>query len=111
MKGKFVIFQGSDTQYYFHLKAPNGEIIGHSEGYTKKQGAKNGIASVKLNSPYDSRYTIFKGNDSQFYFNLKSFPNGEVILQSEGYVSLQGAELGKEAVKKYAPNADVEDKS
>ncbi len=30
---KFRIFVGKDGQYYFHLKARNGEIILQSEGY------------------------------------------------------------------------------
>ncbi|MEX0739818.1 MAG: YegP family protein [Pseudohongiella sp.] len=108
MNGKFQIFNGSNKQYYFRLKASNGETIGHSEGYIAKQSAENGIASVRANSQSDSRYTIFQGSDKQYYFNLKA-ANGEIILSSEGYVTKQGAENGKEAVKKYAPTADVED--
>lgn len=108
MKGKFQLFKGINGQYYFRLKAPNGEIIGHSEGYTTKQSAENGISSVRANAPYDSRYTIFQGSNDQYYFNLKA-GNGEIILRSEGYVSKQGAENGKEAVKRYAPSAELED--
>lgn len=105
---KFELFKGRNGQYYFRLKAPNGETIGHSEGYVTKQGALNGIDSVKINAPLDSRYTIFQGNDGQYYFNLKA-ANNEIILQSEGYRARQGAENGKEAVKRYAPTAPVED--
>jgi len=45
--GKFAIFKGHDEQFYWHLKAPNGEIICQSEGYVAKQGAQKGIAAVK----------------------------------------------------------------
>jgi uncharacterized protein YegP (UPF0339 family) len=48
---KFEIFKGNDGKYYFRLKAANGEIIAHSEGYSTKQGANDGIASVKKNAP------------------------------------------------------------
>ncbi len=48
---KFEIFKGSDGKYYFRLKAANGEIIAHSQGYSTKQGAHDGIASVKKNAP------------------------------------------------------------
>ncbi len=44
---KFVVFKGSNGQYYWHLKAPNGEIICQSEGYTSKQGALNGVDACK----------------------------------------------------------------
>lgn len=49
--GKFQIFKGTNGQYYFRLKAENGETIAVSEGYTSKQGAQNGIAAVKRCAP------------------------------------------------------------
>ncbi|MCA3605736.1 MAG: DUF1508 domain-containing protein [Methylobacterium sp.] len=33
--------------HYWRLKATNGEILCHSEVYTTKQSAQNGIAAVK----------------------------------------------------------------
>ena len=44
---KFEIFVGSDSKFYFHLKAENGEIIAAYEGYTTKQSAESGIDSIK----------------------------------------------------------------
>lgn len=46
-KCKFTVFQGSDRQWYFRLRAPNGEILCHSEGYTSRQSAINGVTAVK----------------------------------------------------------------
>ena len=48
---KFVIFRGRDGQYYWHLKALNGEKICHSEGYASKQGAQTGVAACKKYAP------------------------------------------------------------
>ena len=110
MKGKYTLFRGNDQQFYFNLKAPNGERIGHSEGYTTKESAKNGIASTRINSPLDSRYNIFLGRDHQHYFRLNA-SNGQILIQSEGYVTRQGATNGKEAVKKYGPDAEVIDQT
>jgi len=50
----YFLFQGHDGQYYWHLKAQNGEIVAQSEGYKEKQGALNGIASCKVNGPNSS---------------------------------------------------------
>ena len=47
MSAKFEIYKDSTEEFRFRLKAPNGEIIAVSEGYTSKQSAKNGIESVK----------------------------------------------------------------
>jgi uncharacterized protein YegP (UPF0339 family) len=46
-QGKFEIFVGADKQYYFHLKAENGEIIAASQGYNTKQSAEVGISAIK----------------------------------------------------------------
>ena len=40
-----------DNQFYFNLKAVNGEIIGTSETYTTEQGREIGIAAVKDDAP------------------------------------------------------------
>lgn len=34
------IFKGLDNLWYYREKAANGEIIGSSEGYTRKHNAK-----------------------------------------------------------------------
>jgi uncharacterized protein YegP (UPF0339 family) len=39
-----------DGQWYFHLKAKNGEIIAQSQGYTTKDNCINGIQSIKNNA-------------------------------------------------------------
>ena len=43
--------EAKNGQFYFNLKATNGEIIGTSEMYTTKASRENGIASVKTNAP------------------------------------------------------------
>ncbi|MFL0805562.1 MAG: YegP family protein [Agarilytica sp.] len=105
---KFEIFTGNDNHYYFRLKAGNGETIGISEGYRSKQGASNGMRSVKENAPYDFNYTIFIGRDDRYYFNLKA-GNGEIILRSQGYATKSGAIAGKDSVKQNAPTASTLD--
>lgn len=44
---KFQIFKGKDDQFYFRLKAGNGEIICIGEGYRSKQACQNGIDAIK----------------------------------------------------------------
>lgn len=55
-------------------------------------------------------YNLFKGNDGKFYWNLKS-PNHEIIAQSEGYNSKQGAQNGIAANQQYASTTTVNDKT
>ena len=108
MAGKFIIFKGSNEQYYFNLKAGNGERILRSEGYVSKQGCENGIASVKKHAPYDTNYDRKTSVNNQYYFNLKAL-NGEIIGTSETYTTSGGMENGIQSVKDNAPTAPIED--
>ncbi|MDX1446507.1 YegP family protein [Lishizhenia sp.] len=43
--------EAKNGQFYFNLKAGNGQIIGSSEMYTTKAARDNGISSVMKNAP------------------------------------------------------------
>ena len=51
MAGKFEVKKRKDGQYYFNLKAGNGEIVATSEAYKQKASALKGIESVRRNAP------------------------------------------------------------
>ncbi|GAB4337080.1 MAG: YegP family protein [Flammeovirgaceae bacterium] len=104
---KFELFQSEkNQQYYFRLKAGNGQIILQSEGYTTKTAAKNGIESVKKNAGLDERYERKEAVNGKFYFVLKA-ANHQVIGQSQLYSSKDSMENGIESVKKNAVNAEI----
>ena len=105
--GKFTLFKGQNGQFYWNLKAGNGEKICHSEGYTTKQSALNGIQACKTYSQ-GANFTFFTGKDGQHYWHLKA-SNSEIICQSEGYTSKQGAENGARSCRENAPNAPIDD--
>jgi uncharacterized protein len=105
---KFQVFKSStNTQYYYRLRATNGEIILNGEGYTTKQNCLNGIASVKAHAPNDQYYDRKDGYNN-YTFNLKA-SNGEIIGRSENYTTRENRENGIAAVKKDAPIAPIED--
>lgn len=105
---KFQVFKSSaNNEYYYRLRAINGEIILNGEGYKTKQSCLAGIASVKQNSPYDSRYDR-KDSYQNYTFTLKA-GNGEIIGRSENYTTSAARENGIAAVKRDAPGAPIED--
>lgn len=108
MSKRFEIFQGTNNQYYFRLKAANHEIILASEGYTTKANCQNGIQSVKAHAPYDSYYSKLIARSGQYYFTL-SASNGQVIGVSEMYTTDAARNNGISAVKRDAPDAPVVD--
>jgi uncharacterized protein YegP (UPF0339 family) len=110
MAGNFVLKNAVNGQYMFNLEASNGEIILTSETYHSKDGAKNGIASVKTHSPYDRFYEKKYSYNNQPYFVLKA-SNGEIIGKSEMYSTEQACAIGIQSVKSNAPTANIVDVS
>jgi uncharacterized protein len=104
--GKFVIKKSKKNDYYFNLKADNGQVILTSEMYSSKSSCENGVESVKKNSPDDKRYDRKKSGSNKFSFTLKAL-NGKVIGNSEQYESEASREKGIESVKKNGKSATV----
>jgi uncharacterized protein YegP (UPF0339 family) len=110
MAGKFVLKKSSNGQFFFNLKAGNGEVILTSEHYTAKPAALNGIASVRENAPVEERYERKTAADQSPYFVLKA-ANHEIIGRSEMYSSPAAMENGIASVKANAPTANVDDQA
>jgi uncharacterized protein YegP (UPF0339 family) len=104
--GKFITKTGNDGQYYFNLKADNGQVILSSEGYTTTTARNNGIESVKKNAGNEANYDRLEAANGKYYFTLKA-ANSQVIGKSQMYESAQGRDNGIESVKTNAPTAIV----
>lgn len=104
--GKFALKTGNDGQFYFNLKADNGQIILSSEGYTTKAARDNGIESVKKNATDASKFEKQISSNGKFYFNLKS-GNSQVIGKSQMYESEASCDNGIRSVQTNAPNAGI----
>ena len=94
---RFQVFRGLDGQYYFHLRAGNGEIVLQSEGYTRKASALDGTASVSNWGSDSARYTVKDAANGQAYFTVTA-SNGQVVGVSETYASRANAERAAASV-------------
>lgn len=110
MAGTFEIKRAKDGEFFFHLKAGNGQIVLASEMYKEKASAENGIASVKRNAAADARYERKDTRSGHFMFNLKA-ANHQVIGTSQTYKSAESRDEGIASVKTNAPSAAVKDES
>jgi uncharacterized protein YegP (UPF0339 family) len=108
MAAKFELEKASNGQFYFRLKAGNGEIILSSEQYKAKASATSGVDAVKANAANDARYERKTSGSQQPFFVLKA-ANGEVLGKSQMYSAATAMEKGIESVKSNAPSAAVED--
>jgi len=48
---KFEVYKDRAGEFRFRFKAPNGETMCASEGYTSKSSAVSAIESIKKNAP------------------------------------------------------------
>jgi uncharacterized protein len=110
MAARFVIKNSSDGQFMFVPKAGNNEVILTSELYAQKQGAENGIASVRANAPDDARFDRRTSKAGQPYFVLKA-ANGEIIGTSEMYSSTSSMKKGIASVKRNSQFTPVDDQT
>lgn len=103
----FQIFQSSG-QYWYRLRADNGEIVQSGEGYTTKASCRHGIRSVQTNCRSEQFKRFFTAG--QYGFNHVA-GNGEIIGRSEKYTTAQARDHGLQVVLQAAPSAHVEDLS
>ena len=108
MAGIFELKTTAAAKFHFVLKAGNGEIILQSQQYEAKQGAENGIESVRANGPLDERFERKTAKNDEPYFVLKA-GNGLVIGQSETYSTGAAMEKGIASDKTNAPEAKYKD--
>jgi uncharacterized protein len=110
MPGTYDLHRGGNSQFHWDLKADNGKRILSSELYNSKAGAENGIASCRVNSPFDNNYRRLTSNDNKPYFVLKA-ANGETIGASETYESVAARDNGIESCKANGPTARTVDRT
>lgn len=112
----FAVLPAKNGEYYFNLKAGNGEIIATSETYTTKSSATRATRTVQAlikvlgaapetrPAVRQERFELFVGENKQNYFRLRA-GNGEIVLGSEGYSSKAAAQNGVASVKANGQNA------
>ena len=107
-QSKFEIFKGKNDEFYFHLKAGNGEVIIASQGYTTKANCKNGINSVVENSKDEKHFEKLQAKDDRYYFNLMA-TNGQIIGTSQMYTTSSARDHGIHSVHENASQAETLD--
>ncbi|MEZ6142741.1 MAG: YegP family protein [Zavarzinella sp.] len=108
MAAKFEVKKSKNGQFFFNLKAANGQVIFTSESYEARAGATKGINSVKTNSKKDTRFERKESKKGEPYFVLTA-TNGEILGRSEMYKSKSSMEKGIASVMTNAPDARVDD--
>lgn len=80
-------FKGKDGEFYFRVKAKNGEIVMQSEGYKQKENLGKVKAMLHDAACTTGHFRASVSHNKQFFFTLKA-ANGEVVGFSEMYTQL-----------------------
>ena len=108
MNGCFDVNKSKSGDFYFVLKAGNGEVVLTSEMYNSRSSADNGIASVQKNSDDDACYDRATSSDGKFRFNLQA-ANHQVIGTSQLYTTAESRETGITSVKQNGKSKTIKD--
>ncbi len=80
-----------DSQYYFNLRAANGEIVLQSEGYGRSDGPKKAVESISANGRSRGNFDVRESRDGQWLVVLEA-ANGEILGTTETYTKKATAE-------------------
>lgn len=108
MKGYYELKKAVDGRFQFTLHAGNHEVILVSQLYAEKNGADNGVASVREHGPHEARYERKLSAKGEPYFSLKA-PNGQIVGTSEMYGSEASRDNGIRSVMANSPSTVVKD--
>jgi uncharacterized protein YegP (UPF0339 family) len=108
MDGWFDVNKSKANDFYFVLKAGNGEVVLTSEMYKSKDSANVGIASVQLNSAENGSFESSVSSDGKYRFNLKA-ANHQVIGTSQLYTTEGSRDEGIKTVKKNGKSKTIKD--
>jgi len=103
--GKFEVYQSpKDHQFYFHLKAGNGQIVLMSEGYKAIEGARGGIdAIIRDAKGLNAQLVQSQPPKGKWHFVWRS-GNYQVTGASSTYSSKAHAQKGAETVIRILQN-------
>jgi uncharacterized protein len=97
--GKYVISKAKSGEYYFNLKATNGQVILTSGMHSSMTDCTDAIFLVREVSADDKWYERKTSSDNKPYFNLKG-TEGQILGKSEMYESMTNMEKGIASVKR-----------
>jgi len=109
MNGWFDVNKSKADEFFFVLKAGNGEVVMTSEMYTTRAKADNGIMSVQTNSAEDFNYERATAADGKYHFNLHAPSNHQVIGTSQMYATMETREVGIASVKENGKSTTIKD--
>ena len=103
--GKIQLFFEEESDYFFKVIANNGSVLCTSEDYTTKQGALNGIETLK-SAINEGKFYISRDKNDNYQFRLYSAAN-RLIAVGETYGSKQQAKSSANSLVNFIEEAEL----
>jgi len=122
--GVIQVYKDAGDKFRFRVKASNGEIVGHGEGYNQKSSCLNGIKAltkavaaaetadgtkaelkIAIGTPV---IEIYRDAELKYRFRVRS-ANSEIILASQGYQTKDNCLKGIKSIRNIAENFTLKD--
>lgn len=107
--GKYILDCDDNEEYFWELRANNGEILSQAYGYSSKASLENAIESFKENVENGTFY-LYKDKTDNYQFRLYS-QAGRFALVGESYKTAQRVESAVLSVKNFYKLSVITDKT
>lgn len=110
-KDGYEILEAANGDYYFNVRASNGQVLGTSQLFASRASADRSATTLRAlirlarqqpprtkAAPHSERFELFTGEDGKDYFRLRA-GNGEILLTSQAYSAKAAAKDGIASVK------------
>ncbi len=107
INGKFLVIK-DDTDYYYQLKANNGQVLCTSQAYSSEKSCKEALENFRK-YVYEGNFYIYVDKRKQSFFKLYS-KQLRLVMTGETYKSRDLAISAAKSVLKFAKDAKLQDK-
>lgn len=104
--GTYEIYE-EDGEWFFRLKASNGEVLLISQGYTSKSGCLSGLDTAK-SAIEEGAFTVTRDSQDRYQFKLYG-SNNQALLTGQSYGSKDRAISAMNSVRRFGLKADIEE--
>ena len=103
--GKFLIIK-EDTDFYYQLKANNGQVLCTSQAYSSEKSCKEALENFRK-YVYEGNFYIYVDKRKQSFFKLYS-KQLRLVMTGETYAKRDAAVSAAKSVLKFAKDAKLQ---
>ncbi len=104
--GKYEVYS-ENKQWFFLLKASNGEVLMESQGYSSKSGAYSGLENIKK-ALEAQNFRVSRDKQNRYMFTLYA-SNNQALITGHTYPSKDNCLAAVDSVRRFGLKAKIVD--